>query len=104
GRGWSVAISRGFGQRELERHRVRGATRSRHTLSTGDELVDRALRDPDERRCQIPSRQTPERRPIAEATVNLPPGHDVVAAALGIDGAVGGHERVLDDDVLAAAA
>src|SRR5215470_13761016 len=99
-----VDLRRGFGQPELERHRVRGATRSRHTLSAGDELVNRALRDADERRCQIPSRQTPERRPIAEATVNLPPGHDVDAAALGIDGAVGGHERVLDDDVLAAAA
>src|SRR5262245_21491229 len=99
-----VDFRRGLGQPELQGHRIRGPARAGHALGARHELVDGALRDADQRRGQIPSRQAPERRAVAETAVELEARHVVDAAALGIDGPVGRHEGGLDHNVLAAAA
>src|SRR5262252_3965783 len=98
-----VDFRRGLGEPELKGHGIRGPARAGHALGAPHELVDRALGDADQRRRQIPPRQAPERRAVAETTVELEARHVVDAAALGIDGPVGRDEGVLDHDVLAAA-
>src|SRR5437867_911160 len=98
-----VDLGAGLGQPELQGHRIRGAAGPRHALSARHELVDRALGDTDEGRGQVPSGQTPERRAVAQASVQFPAGHVLDAAPFGIDDPVRGHKGVLDHDVLAAA-
>ena len=97
-----VHLGRCLGQPKLKRDGVGRPAGTGRPLQAGDELVDGALGHADHGGREIPSRQASERHAIAEALVERPPGPLAVAGAVRIHAAVGGHEGILDDDVLAA--
>src|SRR5262245_36869935 len=101
-RAGGIYLGGSLGQPELHSHGFRRPSWTGRALSAGRELVDGALRDPDERSCQVPAGQTAQRRAIAQASVNLPAGPVLGSGPVGIDDPVGRDERLLDHDVLAA--